>query len=132
MAKINLKPNEYPDIVIAYLFDKVLHHDEVATGNELFDEFMTKMKSRGITPLLRDYYLSMDPDKRRKYKLIKDAFAADTLSNAVINIRPEKFDKLEKEKKKGFFKRVMKKLVMSKDFSDEDKKMLMEVFEQDG
>ncbi len=132
MSKINLKPDEYPDIVIAYLYDKVLHPEKVATGNKLFDEFMKKLTSRGASPLLRDYYLSMEPDMRRKYKLIKEAFAGDTLSNAVINIRPDKFDKLEKEKKKGFFKKVLKRLVMSKDFTDDDEKLLMEVFEQDG
>jgi len=131
MSKINQTPEQFSDIVIAYLFDKALHPDEIAKGNELFTKFMEKQTSRGITPLLRDYYLSMPSNQRVKYKLIKDAFAGDTLANAVINIRPKNFEKIDKEKKKGIFKKILKKLVMSKEFSDEDMDYLKEVFEID-
>ena len=131
MSKINVTTNTFPDIVVAYLFDKVLHPEDISNNNELFDKFIEKLKGRGIIPLLRDYYLSMDPKNRVKYKLISDAFEGITTSNAVISIVPEKFDKApEKEKEDGAIKKIAKKMLgvlkASNEFDESELNMIEE------
>ena len=144
MSKINVTNKTYPNFVIAYLFDKLLHPDDVSVGNELFDKFVIQLRHKGFLPLIRDYYLSMDSQDRLKYKLIKDAFEAITTSNAVIQIVPEKFEKepdtpeqQNKNIKGGVIHRMLKKLVASKeieksdfDYLIEEWKYLIEDFEE--
>jgi len=149
VSKINVTNKTYPNIVIAYLFDKLLHPEEVSVGNELFDKFVLQLKKKGFLPIIRDYYLNMDSQDRLKYKLIKDGFEAITTSNTVIQIVPEKFEKKPetpaqkiKKQKGGIIKRMLKKIVsgfetdnehfdylleqmedLIKDFEDEQKKL---------
>ncbi len=137
MSKINVTNKTYPNIVISYLFDKLLHPDEVSVGNELFDKFAGQLKKKGFLPIIRDYYLNMDSQDRLKYKLIKDAFEAITTSNAVIQIVPEKFEKEPetpahkiKKQKGGVIRRMLKKLVASKEISKTDFDYLIEEWEQ--
>jgi hypothetical protein len=127
MASIQLKPNEWPDVLMAYLFDKILHPDEISSKNEMFNKFMIKMKSRGFSPLLRDYYLTMDPNLRVKYKLIKEVFEETTAATAVIHVRPERFDKAKEKEEDGLIKKVLKKLLSSMEFTEDEKTYLTEV-----
>ena len=133
MSRINVTNKTYPNFVIAYLFDKLLHPDDVSVGNELFDKFVIQLRHKGFLPLIRDYYLSMDSQDRLKYKLIKDAFEAITTSNAVIQIVPEKFEKKpdtakqqNKKIKGGVIRRMLKKLVANKEIEKSDFDYLME------
>jgi len=138
MAKINVTNKTYPNFVVAYLFDKLLHPDEVSVGNELFDKFSIQLRQKGFLPLVRDYYLSMDSQDRLKYKLIKDSFEAITTSNAVIQIVPEKFEKKpetpkqqNKKIKGGVIKRIIKKLVAGDELDKKDKEYLIEKLEEE-
>jgi len=138
MAKINVTNKTYPNFVIAYLFDKLLHPDDVSVGNELFDKFAVQLRRKGFLPLVRDYYLSMDSQDRLKYKLIKDAFEAITTSNAVIQIVPEKYEKepdtpakQNKKIKGGFIKRIIKKLVAGDELNKKDKEYIIEQLEEE-
>ena len=138
MSKINVTNKTYPNIVIAYLFDKLLHPTEVSVGNELFDKFTLQLKKKGFLPIIRDYYLNMDSQDRLKYKLIKDGFEAITTSTAVINIVPEKFEKKPetpaqkiKKKKGGVIRRIVKKLVSSKELSKEDYDYIIEAIDME-
>jgi len=133
VSKINVTNKTYPNIVVAYLFDKLLHPEEVSVGNELFDKLAGQMKQKGFLPIIRDYYLNMDSQDRLKYKLIKDAFEAITTSNAVIQIVPEKFEKKPetparkiKKQKGGVIRRTLKKLVSSNEIDRKDFDQLME------
>lgn len=135
MSKINVTNKTYPNIVIAYLFDKLLHPEEVSVGNELFDKFVIQLKKKGFLPIIRDYYLNMDSQDRLKYKLIKDGFEAITTSNTVIQIVPEKFEKKPetpaqkiKKQKGGVIRRMLKKLVASNELSKEEAEYLIEDF----
>lgn len=137
MSKINVTNKTYPNIVIAYLFDKLLHSEEVSVGNELFDKFALQLKQKGFLPIIRDYYLNMDSQDRLKYKLIKDGFEAITTGNTVINIVPEKFEKKPetpaqkiRKQKGGVIRRMLKKLVASKEISKTDFDYLIEEWEQ--
>ena len=140
MSKVNVTNKTYPNIaVIAYLFDKLLHPEEVSVGNELFDKFADQLRRKGFLPLIRDYYLRMDSNDRMKYKYIKDAFEGVSTSNAVIQIVPEKFEKEPetpkekiKKKKGGIIKRMLKKLVASNEFSKEEKEEFQRIYEEVG
>lgn len=136
MSKINVTNKTYPNIVIAYLFDKLLHTDEVSVGNELFDKFAKQLKQKGFLPIIRDYYLNMDSQDRLKYKLIKDGFEAITTSNTVIQIVPEKFEKKpetpaqkKKKQKGGIIKRLIKKITSSNELDKEQQEYLIEELE---
>ena len=127
MSKINVTNKTFPNIaVIAFLFDKLLHRDEVSVGNELFEKFVDQLKQKGFLPLIRDYYLKMDPQDRLKYKLIKDAFEGVTTSNNVINIVPEKFEKKPGPEKKGFIKKIIQKIVSDKELEKDEFDYLIE------
>jgi hypothetical protein len=130
MAKINISPQEFPDIIMAFLFDKMIHPEEVVPWNEEFNKIMKVFKGKGMVTNLRDYYLYMNKDNRRKYKLIKKSLEGDATSTAVINIQPEGYEKGMSKKKKALLKKVMK-LVASKEFNDEEKKLLQEVVENE-
>ena len=134
MPKINVTSDTFPNIVMAYLYDKFIHPDEVSKGNELFNETIDKIKKKGSLPLLRDYYLKMDANDRMKYKLIKDAFEEVTTSNAVIQVLPKKFEKKpEGKRKEGFIKKTIKKiiktLVASNEFSQDELDLLKEALQ---
>ena len=130
MAKINIDASEFPDIIMAFLYDKMLHPDEVVPGNEQFDRILTKFKTKGVMIEFRDYYLNMNMDNRRKYKLIKKGLEAESTTNTVISIVPVNFEKGAEKKKQSLLKRVLKKLVASKEFDDAEKELiLMEVTE---
>jgi len=123
--KINVNSNEYPNMVVAYLFDKLLHLDTVSPGNKEFMLFMEDMRVRGMLPLARTYYLSMDTKWRVKYKLIKDVFLSDAPDStySIINIYADPV----KVKKQGIIKTVLKKLLgMKEQFTEEEFNLLLE------
>ena len=100
----------------------------------VFQPTIDKIKKKGSLPLLRDYYLKMDANDRMKYKLIKDAFEEVTTSNAVIQVVPKKFEKKpEGKRKEGFIKKTIKKiiktLVASNEFSQDELDLLKEALE---
>ena len=98
MAKIKVDDKTYPNIVVAYLLDMMIHSDE-ESGNELFDKLMKDLSTKGMFPILLRYFRSMDPTDRRKYKLIKKGVSPydNTTENAVISVVPEKLDKATQE-----------------------------------
>ena len=70
----------------------------------------------------RDYYLEMNKDNRRKYKLLKKSLEANATTSAVISIQPKDFEKGTKKKKVGLLRRVLRRLVASTEYTDEEKK----------
>ena len=131
MSKINISPQEFPDIIMAFLFDKMLHPEEIVPGNKEFDKIMKKFKTKGVMTELRDYYLDMNKDNRRKYKLIKKGLEADATTSTVIFIQPEDFEKGKKKKNRSLLRRLMRKLVASTEFNDDEKQLLQEVIENE-
>jgi len=120
MAKISVTTDKYPNIIVAYLFDKMFHPEKISAGNEEFNEVMKLMKAKGFMPILRDYYLTMDPINRYEYKMIKRTFEGKGgLSR--IEIEPA-----EKEKQPGLIKKIIKKIVGSTEFTSVEKNLLLE------
>jgi hypothetical protein len=79
--------------------------------------------------VFRDYYLDMNKDNRRKYKLIKASLEDQATTSAVISIQPKDFEKGSKKKKAGLLRRVLRRLVASTEYTDEEKKMLQEALD---
>lgn len=129
MSKINLTPNEFADLVAIFLFDKLLHPDEVVPNNVEFNKLSEAMKNKGMKPLLMNYYMDLDANMRTDYKRIKDTLDGTSTDAAVINIKAER---AKKEKKPGLIRKTIQKLLKKEEISAEEEKMLLEVFEDEG
>ena len=133
MAKINIPAKEWPDIIISFLYDKMLHPDEIVPGNKEFDRIMSKFKTKGILVELRDYYLNMNKSNRMKYKQIKKGLDDKATTSTVISIQPENIEKSARQKNKSLLKtlgkQMLKKIVASNEFSDAEKQLLREVID---
>lgn len=133
MSKINVTPEEFGNIIIAFLLDKSLHPDEVIPGNEIFDKLMLRMYDKGLKPLALKAFLEMDSQDRVKYKRIKDSFT-DGKAN-VINItqfKPVEIKGKEKPESKlsKIGKKILKRLVAGEELSSEEKEYLKEIMEE--
>jgi len=112
MATINLTPKQFGDLTVSFLLDKILHPDEVVSGDEEFDKFIDSIKSKGAKTALTQYYVQMDSQSRLNYKRIKDVFDGSDNSIQQIKVMPEKkIPKKDKKDKEGFLKKVGKKIL---------------------
>ena len=128
MSKINVTANEFADIVVSFLLDKLLNPDEVIPSNEDFDKYMEKMKLKGMKSVSLTYYLGLDTNLRVAYKRIKSVFEDDKSGSSVIYIYPNKKAKEETDKKASMVKRIMKKLLKKEDISKKERNLLIESF----
>ena len=102
MATINLTPKQFGDLTVSFLLDKILHPDEVVSGDEEFDKFIDSIKSKGAKTALTQYYVQMDSQSRLNYKRIKDVFDGSDNSIQQIKVMPErKYRRKVKKKKKA-------------------------------
>jgi hypothetical protein len=128
MSKINVTANEFADIVVSFLLDKLLNPDEVIPSNEDFDKYMEKMKLKGMKSVSLTYYLNLNTNLRVAYKRIKSVFEDDKSGSSVIYIYPNKKAKEETDKKASMVKRIMKKLLKKEDISKGERNLLVESF----
>lgn len=133
MARVNITVKEFPDLVAAFLFDKINNVEEVIPDNQEFNELAESMGKRGMSPLLMKYYLSMDPQMRIYYKRLKATF--DREENTLINVwgKSEDIPAAEKEPSKmtKVAAKVLKRVLASKKLSDEEKNYLVERLKED-
>lgn len=125
MARLNLTPDEFANIVTIFLYDKVLHPDKIATKNEEFNEFIDKIGSV-IRPLLTKNYVNLPSDQRYNYKRIKDVFHGKSSGIETIRIIPsvEKVKKIEKEK--GTIKKLIGKLLNQETLKPDEMDLIYE------
>jgi hypothetical protein len=126
MAKVNVSADEYCNLTICFLLDKMLHPDEVCFMNEEFNEYANKLTGKGMKPLSLNSYLRMDPNIRVYYKRIKRIFSYDSNESMVIQIWPSEKTKEEMQKKDNIVKRVIKKLLMRESINREEEQLLKE------
>lgn len=130
MSKINVDANEYADLVVAFLFDKILHSEEILSENERFNDVMEFMSRKGMKPILFKAYRDMDSQTRIKYKKIKNIFDYTATTAAIINIMvTEKEEKETKKDKESIVKKIIKKIIAGDEISTEDKEYLKEMLE---
>ena len=112
MAKINVTPEEFGDVVISFLLDKILHPDDVIYNNKEFDKLVLRMGDKGMKTIFMKYYYGMDSNLRVKYKRIKDIFEGTKDSMYTINITSKKGkEKKEPKKKESLSGKILKKLI---------------------
>lgn len=128
MAKVNVTADEFADIVVAFLLDKLLNPEDIIPTNKEFDKYMEKMKLKGMKSVSLTYYLDLDTNLRVAYKRIKDTFEAGKSKNSTIYIYPNKESKEEDDKKSNMVKRIIKKLLKKEDISKGERNMLVESF----
>lgn len=130
--KINVTPEEFQDVVVAFLFDKLLHPEDIVPDNEKFNKLAKIMSNKGMKSRLMSYYLDMDVRNRVQYKRIKNIFDGTTSSTAVINILPDKSRKEdEKEEKEGIIKKIIKKLLKKESITIDEENILLEVIKEE-
>ena len=117
MATINVTPEEFANLTVSFILDKLLHPDEVVTGSEDFNKLSKVLSGKGMKGSLTQHYLTTSSTERLNYKRIKDIFDGSTSSIQQIRIGPKKeISKKEKEKEKESLvkkigKKVLKKLI---------------------
>lgn len=84
MAGIRVSPDEFADIVVAFLLDNIMHPDEVLPGNIEFDYITDKMKMAGMKAPLMSYYIDTSSITRGKYKMIRDSFIDENKQSSIV------------------------------------------------
>ena len=74
MASINITKEEWPDLIVAFLLDKMIDGDNVLGENDDFNNLMEIVEKRGLKPYLLHYYMGSDSNVRSKYKSISKSF----------------------------------------------------------
>ncbi|MFW6173621.1 MAG: hypothetical protein ACOC5T_07745 [Elusimicrobiota bacterium] len=65
--RLNLTKQELGDFIIMLLFDKAFD-EEFLMNNENFQEFMKRLRSKGLQSIAFDAFFSVDPQLRAMYK----------------------------------------------------------------
>ena len=89
--KINVTQDQFCDLVVSFLLDKVMNPEKVIPDNEEFNEFVDDLRRGGLRPKAIAYYMNMDSEMRVKYKLLKPVLLGkkDT-GNVYIKYEEEK------------------------------------------
>jgi len=98
MAQIRVTPNQYADIVVAFLLDAMMKPKTVLPNNPEFHYIIRKMQKAGLKAPLLSYYLDTSSITRGKYKVLKPTFTGMDKSG-VININPSADTKMPDDEK---------------------------------
>ena len=84
MSSISVSPEQFQDVLTAYLLDLLVN--ENPTDNVEFDVVLKKMKNAGLKSNLLTMFLDMPGQSRILYKMIKPVLMKDTIGKSYINI----------------------------------------------
>lgn len=84
MAGIRVTPDQFADIVVAFLLDNIMHPKEILPNNAEFDYVTDKMKGSGLKSQLLSYYIDTSSITRGKYRMIRDSFTGQDNSNTIV------------------------------------------------
>lgn len=73
MASIVIHPDNFADILIAYLLDNCIHEDKIPKEQVEMKKLIAKINNVGLRPFLLQQYLESDANIRYKYKMIRPA-----------------------------------------------------------
>ena len=131
MAKINIIANEFPELVVPFLLDKLLHPEEIVPGNKEFNKLSEILKLKGMQPILMKYYLKMDANQRLKYKRIKDIFDMTASVSSIVNISPGEKEVEVKKTKSKMVGKIIRKLIGAGTISKKEMNLLNEYIEEE-
>lgn len=95
MASINITSDNFADLVVLFLLDKVANPDEVVPDNEMFNQFIEKVGTK-IKPQLVQYFLNLDALSRVQYKRIQPPLLKDGSKTTYTIAIQNKLGKKEK------------------------------------
>jgi len=106
-GQIHVSPNEFADIVMAFLLD-MIRNESNELNNERLEDFLHFLESTGGKMKLTQKFLRMNSETRIKYKRIKDSFYEGRTSR--INI--SETDKIQEESEfdRELCKRIFRKV----------------------
>lgn len=116
MSQIQVDPEEFADIVLAFLKDSM--REDLLEGNPRYEKFIDQLKKKGFKTHLLQHYLDMSSQTRVKYKRIRNTF--DGGDSSRINIVTNSFDpndpkglKNKNKEKEGVVSKTIKTLKRS-------------------
>ena len=95
MASINITSDEFADLVVLFLLDKVANPDGVVPNNEMFNKFIERVGNK-IKPQLVQYFLDLDAYSRVMYKRIQPPLLKDGNKSTYTIAIQNKVEKKEK------------------------------------
>jgi hypothetical protein len=126
MASLKLTTEEFADIVIAFLMDRIAN-PEVAAGNERFNNLMEVAK-KSIRHSVLSSYLDMPPKQRVRYKKIQDVFRGGNNAHRIVIGPSDEVKDIETtpKKKDSILKKVIKKIMDDDSYDLREKEILKE------
>jgi hypothetical protein len=93
LASIVIHPDNFDDLVIAYLLDNCVHEDKI--NQEPLKKLISKLNQAGIRPTLLQEYLQSNANIRYKYRMIREALKGKMTTQQSITLSK----KMNKEKR---------------------------------
>lgn len=84
MGQIIVSPEDFQDVLTAYLLELLIHGNP--TNNELFSEIVEKMRKAGLKANLLTMFLDMNAQNRVLYKMIRNPLMKESSSRSVITV----------------------------------------------
>jgi len=88
MGKTTVRPNEFFDIIMVFLYDMMDNIDYTVLDDPEILDMIETFRLKGLKTNLMQYYLHLTAQQRIKYKLINDVFYSVLANNSIINILP--------------------------------------------
>jgi len=95
MYRLNVKKHKFGDIIILILFDKLFDQNYIEES-PLFNELAETLNKKGMKSFLFQWYFSVDPNIRSRYKQFKKMIKNNNVS---INITTDNESQNEDYKK---------------------------------
>lgn len=84
MASIKLTPDEFADVVVAFLLDSMMKSDDVLPESHEFHYIVKKMEMGGMKAHLLSYFLDTSSITRGKYKVLRKSFVDKGQQNNIL------------------------------------------------
>lgn len=128
--KIDVTKEEFADLVVAFIFDKMVRGDELIPDNKEFNALVEKLLDKGMKGFFMKYYLGLEGKKKVHYK----KFAKPLMTGkgkSVIDIQKSSERETEtetKKKKMGVTKKIFKKIIGNEAVTRKELAFLAEEF----
>lgn len=126
--RIEVDRIEFADIIIAFLYQKLVKGDKLIPENKRFTEMMEVIDSKGLKAYFMKYYLTLDGTTKIRFKRFIKPIQTGT-GKTILEIQKPDEKELEKEtkrKKKGIVKKIFNKIIGNEAISRKELAFLYE------
>ena len=117
--RIEVNRAEFADIIVAFLYQKIVKGNELIPENKEFSELIEVIEKKGLRSYFMRYYLTLDGTTKIRFKrFIKPL--KDNNGKSVLEIQKSDEKDLEKEtkkKKKGIVKKIFNEAISRKELA---------------